>query len=203
MSPEISRIVEKFKRGHLSRQNAVYMLSRQNLVPTSVTELLGEAPKEYIVVLNGGELVLKFESERAAMRWATEITEAQESLSCVVTTISEPFEIFWQKHRHMQKVKGFLKGQPCDPEQWHFSHPYVCVIHEPTKRGYYLNRNYEFICNVEHIIRPGGNNEDYVPWTLNRVVEHETQKQHRAASFTTPKWAEELPPTEFTTYWLY
>lgn len=30
-----------------------------------------------------------------------------------------------------------------------------------------------------------------------------TELNHQAASFTTPQWAEELPPTEFTTYWLY
>jgi hypothetical protein len=127
----------------------------------------------------------------------------------VVTSLSEPFDIFWNKYRHMKKVKRILEGPTGQTQdeasaQWHFSHPYVCVIHELTQRGYYLDRNYQFICNVENIIRPGcPRNEDYVPHQLKRVVPHETEYLHQAASFTTPPWAEELPPQEFTTYWLY
>jgi hypothetical protein len=84
---------------------------------------------------------------------------------------------------------------------YQFTHPYVCVIHEPTKRGYYLNREYNLIIEVTDIPRPGfiGRSRPM----LDRVVPHETEPEHRASSFTTPKWAEELPPSEFTTYWLY
>jgi hypothetical protein len=176
----------------------------QNIVILSKTEHLpGVKPKTEV------ELIIGFDSEKQALDWAEEITEAVEWSSCIVTTLSEPFDIFWQKYRHMKRVKQIL-NEPCGQTQdeaskdWHFSHPYVCVIHEPTKRGYYLDRNYQWICNVEHIIRPGAaNNEDYVPETLKRIVEHETEFNHQAASFTTPKWADELPPSEFTTYWLY
>lgn len=82
---------------------------------------------------------------------------------------------------------------------WHFCRPYVCVIHEPTGRGYYLDRNYGLVVEIEKIPRPG-----WAPMPmLNRCVKHETEPAHRASSFTTPEWAEALPTTEFTTYWLY
>lgn len=84
---------------------------------------------------------------------------------------------------------------------WHFLRPYVCVIHESTGRGYYLNRNYEYIISVEDILRPGVQ-DNSVPTLLTRVVEHETELQHQATSFTTPEWAI-LPSSEFTSYWLY
>jgi len=83
---------------------------------------------------------------------------------------------------------------------WHFLRPYVCVIHEPTGRGYYLDRNYDHIISVRNIIRPGS--QEGHPM-LTRVIRHETEQCHRAASHTTPEWAEQLPIIEFTTYWLY
>ena len=152
------------------------------------------------------ENVLSFDSEAAATRWATEITEAVEWSSCVVTQTSEAFEVFWNKYRHIKKVERLLKdwtGKQAQ-EVWDFTNPYVCCIHEPTKRGFYLCRNYRYICSVENIIRPGDPmNEKYVPYNLKRLVIHETEYQHRVATFMTPQWAEELPPKEFTTYWLY
>jgi len=85
---------------------------------------------------------------------------------------------------------------------WHFLRPYVCVIHEPTGHGYYLDRKYQLIISVRDITRPGSKEPD-IPTELLRVVSHETALKHQAASFTTPDWASKLPLTEFTTYWLY
>jgi hypothetical protein len=85
---------------------------------------------------------------------------------------------------------------------WHFRRPYVCVIHEPTGRGYYLDRNYNHIVSVEDILRPGVSGPNWAA-LLQRVITDETEYNHQAASFTTPDWAKSLPPSEFTTYWLY
>jgi len=86
---------------------------------------------------------------------------------------------------------------------WEFSRPYVCVIHNPTGRGYYLNRKYSRICNeVRNIVRPGVEQHYAVPHTLSRCLPHETFDD-QAASFDTPVWASEFPCNEFTSYWLY
>jgi hypothetical protein len=149
----------------------------------------------YIVILKKDEEVenvLNFLTENEAIKWAKEITEAVEWSSCIVTQVSEPFEIIWDKHQHMEKVQQLLDSK----KEYHFTHPYICVIHEPTKRGYYLDRGYGFICSVENIIRPCYYNR---PRTLTRFVEIETE--HQAASFT--EWAKKLPSNEFTSYWLY
>jgi hypothetical protein len=85
---------------------------------------------------------------------------------------------------------------------WHFLRPYVCVIHEPTSRGYYLDRNYQHIISVKDIPVPIGK-EAGIPAELQRVITHETERNHQASSFSTPNWASKLPTSEFTTYWLY
>lgn len=179
---------------------------------------------QIIVILNRTEFIPKgaacderttlesvhcFENMQDAMRWAEEITEAQEWSSCVVAETTRPPDIFWNRHRHTSKVRELLKGNPAWTQTeaetaWQFIHPYVCVIHESTGRGYYLDRKYNYICSVEHIIRPGDpGNEDYVPHTLKRVLEHEATKEHRAGNFQAPQWALGLPVTDFTSYWLY
>jgi hypothetical protein len=83
---------------------------------------------------------------------------------------------------------------------WSFTRPYVCVIHEPTGRGFYLDRNYRHVVSVDNIPRPG---TPGLPETLKRCVEHETERHHLCASFTLPAWIEGLSSNEFTTYWLY
>lgn len=150
------------------------------------------------------ESVFEFESEQAASNWAKKMTEAQNEFSCVVGISQKPPEIIWNKYRHLNKVRQLIEfgtqEDVCSP----FVQPYVCVIHEPTRRGYYLNRNYGFICSVANIIRPGcPRNEDYVPQTLKRVIKHETVHSHQAGSFTTPEWAKEYSWKEFTSYWLF
>ena len=85
---------------------------------------------------------------------------------------------------------------------WNFVRPYVCVIHEPTGRGYYLDRNYCFVISVQDIPRPGIR-VPKVSELLTRVVPHETEQRYQAASSSTPEWAENLPCDEFSTYWLY
>lgn len=92
--------------------------------------------------------------------------------------------------------------QPSEADYiWHFLRPYVCVIHE-SGRGYYLNREYGHIVSVQDIPNPC-RNEDGIPALLQRCVIHETARNHQAASFTTPDWANQLPVDQFTTYWLY
>jgi hypothetical protein len=85
---------------------------------------------------------------------------------------------------------------------WHFTRPYVLVIHEPTNRGYYLNRGYQVIVEVQDPPIPG-KPEEGIPELLTRVVGHETTPNHQASSFTTPKWALQISSSEFTTYWMY
>lgn len=85
---------------------------------------------------------------------------------------------------------------------WHFLRPYVCVIHRATKRGYYLNRNYQLIVSVQDIPHPQGH-EEGVPAMLQRVVTREIERKHQAASFSTPEWASQLPVSQFDTFWLY
>lgn len=80
-----------------------------------------------------------------------------------------------------------------------FMNPYVCVIHKDG-RGYYLNRSYQHIVSVHDIPVPILN-EPGIPALLQRCVD--SDQKHQAASFTTPDWASKLPPSEFTTYWLY
>lgn len=85
---------------------------------------------------------------------------------------------------------------------WSFMFPYVCVVHRPTGKGYYLNRGYCLIGTVNNIVVPGSANPD-LPYTLTRCVQNETSFAHQAACFSTPHWATVLPVSEFISYWLY
>ena len=145
------------------------------------------------------DATLKFDTFEAALKWSTEMTEAQDSFKCHIIEPTEPYEIFWDRHNHTCKVKKFLDSGPIGDAQyqWDFAHPYVCCIHEPTKRGFYLDRSYRFICNVENIIRPTG--PEAAPRTLKRI----TEVAYNHCAVTAPDWAEALPPTQFTSYWLY
>jgi hypothetical protein len=86
---------------------------------------------------------------------------------------------------------------------WHLCRPYVCVIHEPTGRGYYLDRSYRLLIDVESIIRPGDDSVKQRYAMLTRVVAHETENGHRPGCSNEPDWATSKPCAEFTTYWLY
>lgn len=99
--------------------------------------------------------------------------------------------------------EGTSEFGPEDAELvWRWTRPYVCVIHDSTGKGYYLDRSYNYICTVENMPRPGVQNHE-LPNEITRVVPHETELHHQAASFTTPDWAEGLNNDAFTTYWLY
>lgn len=103
--------------------------------------------------------------------------------------------------RRAMELLAERTDDPADAEYaWHFLRPYVCTIHEPTGKGYYLNRNYQLILSVDSIPRPGHSRFE-IPELLTRVISHETQQQHRSSN--APEWAEALPVEEFTTYWLY
>ena len=83
---------------------------------------------------------------------------------------------------------------------WHFLRPYVCVIHNESGRGYYLDRQYHLIVSVNHIPTPGKPSPE-IPNALTRVLHHETL--HQQAGANSPEWAADLPSSEFTSYWLY
>jgi hypothetical protein len=147
--------------------------------------------------------ILKFDTTSEAQKFAIDLHDATGDRIGFIATPEEPFEIFWTRERHSDRVQHFLGGLDLAfnaQYQWHFARPYVCAIHEPTNRGYYLDRSYVWICNVDNILRPG---VDEGPRTLVRVLSHETEFNHQAASFTTPEWACKLPVSEFTTYWMY
>jgi hypothetical protein len=111
-----------------------------------------------------------------------------------------PLEAFLRVHKQIERI---VEGGECAARNadrfWHFTRPYVCVIHEPTKRGYYLDRGYNLICSVENILRPGLEG----PPLLTRHIPHETEFGHQAAATSMPIWAENYRVTDFTTYWLY
>jgi hypothetical protein len=88
---------------------------------------------------------------------------------------------------------------------WDFARPYVCVVHRPTGKGYYLDRGYSLIGSVNNIVTPprdGGSVDSDLPYTLTRCLPHKTIDD-MAASFSTPEWAVKLPSKEFTSFWLY
>lgn len=88
---------------------------------------------------------------------------------------------------------------------WHFARPYVCVVHGPTGKGYYLDRRYQLIGSVNRIVTPprdGGSVDPDLPRTLTRCLPYETIDT-QAASLFTPNWAVVLPCKEFTSFWLY
>ena len=83
----------------------------------------------------------------------------------------------------------------------HFTRPYVCVVHEPTGNGYYLDRSYRLLVSVASILRPGSEVDRYP--LLMRYIPHETDNGFRPGCFKEPDWATSKQCAEFTTYWLY
>ncbi len=70
--------------------------------------------------------------------------------------------------------------------------PYVLVIHRPSGRGFYLNREYRHIISVECCKEP----ESPV----------ETKRHHLCASTNLPAWVKSDFPgrtLEFDSFWLY
>ncbi len=70
-----------------------------------------------------------------------------------------------------------------------FLTPYVLVIHRPSRRGFYLDREYRHIIDVSRCSAPEGSSE---------VEEH-----HLSACDNIPLWVLAEKSKEFTTYWLY
>lgn len=72
-----------------------------------------------------------------------------------------------------------------------FLRPYVLVIHQPSGRGFYLNREYRHIIDVDRCQEP-----------KNPV---ETEKHHLCASTNLPSWVhtEVAGKDEFDSFWLY
>lgn len=83
--------------------------------------------------------------------------------------------------------------RPTDPkiknEVGHFLKPYVLIIHRQSGRGFYLNRDYR------HIIDVDGCQEPENPVELTR--------QHLCACSNMPCWAMAEKTKEFDTFWLY
>lgn len=67
--------------------------------------------------------------------------------------------------------------------------PYVLVIHRPTGRGFYLNRDYRHIVDVCRCQEP------------DSPIEPTTS--HLCASTNLPAWVFEEDPLFFDTFWLY
>ena len=67
--------------------------------------------------------------------------------------------------------------------------PYVLVIHRPSRRGFYLDREYRHIIDVSKAIAP--------------VEVTEFEENHLCACSNIPQWALAERSEEFTTYWLY
>ncbi len=74
-------------------------------------------------------------------------------------------------------------------EQNTFAKPYVLVIHRPSGRGFYLNRNYRHIIDVMCCRDP------------KSPVEVECN--HLCACSNMPEWAMAEKSHEFTTFWLF
>jgi len=73
--------------------------------------------------------------------------------------------------------------------------PYVAVFHNPSNKFFFLNRNYRLL-NIEP---PDSVNKSY-------LEQHAVQKNKAWAPTDDnqrPKWAQGLPDSEFTGYFLY
>jgi hypothetical protein len=103
------------------------------------------------------------------------------------------------------EINGMCES-PMDQQKaewlWHFTQPYVLIYHPTSKRGYYLDRNYNFIVDVQDPPIPG-EPEPGVPEVLTRVIPHETERRHQGAANGAPEWVDYYSPSDFTTYWLY
>ncbi len=74
-------------------------------------------------------------------------------------------------------------------EMAQFIKPYVLVIHQPSGRGFYLNRGYWHIIDVDRCQEP--------------TNPAETERHHLCPSTNHPAWVESIDYEEFDTFWLY
>ena len=74
-------------------------------------------------------------------------------------------------------------------EVGHFLKPYVLIIHRPSGRGFYLDRDYRHIIDVASCQEP-----------KNPVI---VTRQHLGACRNMPNWAMVEKLKEFDTFWLY
>ena len=83
--------------------------------------------------------------------------------------------------------------QPTDSkiegEVEHFLKPYVLIIHRSSGRGFYLDRDYRHIIDIDRCQEP-----------KNPV---EVTRQHLGACGNMPAWAMVEKAKEFDTFWLY
>ncbi len=86
-------------------------------------------------------------------------------------------------------TREVLLSNTTTSEQNAFAGPYVLVIHRPSGRGFYLNRNYRHIVDVMCCRKPE-----------NPV---EVERNHLCACSNMPEWAMAEKSCEFTTFWLY
>ncbi len=76
-----------------------------------------------------------------------------------------------------------------DVELHGFLRPYVLVIHQPSGRGFYLDREYRHIIDVDCCQEPE-----------NPV---ESERNHLCPSTNHPAWVESIDYDEFDSFWLY
>lgn len=102
--------------------------------------------------------------------------------------------------RSLVAERHFDGNSPLDVEFHRFLRPYVLVIHQPSGRGFYLDREYHHILDVDRCQEP-----------RNPV---ETTRHHLTMSSNFPEWAnlilEQEEGTisksgmlEFDSFWLY
>ena len=80
-------------------------------------------------------------------------------------------------------------GVDQDVELHRFIKPYVLVIHQPTGRGFYLDRGYWHIIDIDCCQEPES--------------AAETERHHLCPSTNHPAWIESIDDLEFDTFWLY
>jgi len=106
----------------------------------------------------------------------------------------------YQTIRSLVAERHFNGTLPLDVEFNRFLRPYVLVIHQPSGRGFYLDRDYRHLIDVNRCQEP-----------RNPV---ETERHHLCMSSSLPEWAnlilEQEEGTisksgmmEFDSFWLY
>jgi hypothetical protein len=74
-------------------------------------------------------------------------------------------------------------------ELYDIAHPYVVVIHRPSRRGFLLNRRYLHITDLRQVSEP-----------LSYV---EIARNHLCATSEMPAWVDACANDEFDSFWLY
>lgn len=100
----------------------------------------------------------------------------------------------YQAIRSLVADRHFNGNSPLDVEFQRFLRPYVLVIHQPSGRGFYLDREYRHIFDIDRCQEP-----------RNPV---ETERHHLAMSPNLPEWANLIlkqvgGTLEFDSFWLY